>query len=329
MISDQETHRILTTQSQEILHILQTSNIFGELNSATLKGITPYCAVQRYSKGDIIFDIGQPIDSLYVIAEGQVVIERVDGERIQQVAQFSIGESFGEVGLFTDTARDARATAFSDVQLLSFPSRDTTAQHLTEQSPAVFSHILRTLVVRLSSRIRSINRLISQNSRVTQELWHQLMIDNLMKIYNMVYFQSELSKKLQQHSRYTICVIKPKNFKKINDLYGHEAGDATLNLVGRNLMALLADTAHGHPIRYSGNECALVIPALPFQEATTLSTRVIAALQNLDLSKVDSRINFGLAYQHSYARWPHLKGTPMDVLTHAHTELMKVFVREK
>ncbi len=313
-----------------IARILKNSHLFSQLSESILLEMANYCAVSHHTKADIIFDIGQTVDSLYVIGEGQVIIERQQGSDFQEVAQFTIGESFGESGLFVQgSIRRARATARGPVQLISFPSSSAGLSALTEQAPQLLTYILRTLIVHASSRIRSINRLISKNSQVVQELWKQLMIDKLMKIYNMSYFEYELSKKLEQYSCYTISMIKPRNFKKINDICGHDIGDATLSFVGRTLINELGKKKNRYSIRFAGNECALVSCDYMPREAEALTTEILDILQGLDLSRVDTRINFPLSYQQAHVHWPRVKGTPATLLQEAHKKLMMVFSREK
>ena len=320
----------VTPLKQVITRILKNSDLFSSLSESTLKEMAIYCAVSRHSKGDIIFDIGQEVDSLYIIGEGQVIIERQQGNNFQEVAQFTIGESFGESGLFAQGAtRRARAIVGGPVQLVSFPSSPVGLSTLIEQAPQLLTRILRTLIVHASSRIRSINKLISKNNQIVQELWQQLMIDKLMKIYNIPYFENELSKQLEQSSHYTFSMIKPRNFKKINDACGHDMGDAVLSFVGRTLMNELREKKRGYPIRFAGNECVLVICNRPPHEAEALTTEILDILQSLDLSRIDTRINFHLSYQTIHVHWPQVDGTPETLLQEAHKQLMKVFSREK
>ena len=68
---------------------------------------------------------------------------------------------------------------------------------------------------------------------------------------------------------YTIAMIDIDHFKKLNDEYGHAAGDQVLRMIGSTLMRT---EGGGRPFRYGGEEFAVLFPgksadqALPYLE---------------------------------------------------------------
>jgi CRP-like cAMP-binding protein len=72
---------------------------------------------EHFEGGQVIFEQGDLPDRLYIIQKGEVEVLR-DGERIALVHE---GESFGEMGLLTNSPRNAtiRATKPSDLTAIT------------------------------------------------------------------------------------------------------------------------------------------------------------------------------------------------------------------
>ena len=63
---------------------------------------------------------------------------------------------------------------------------------------------------------------------------------------------------------YTVAMIDIDHFKKLNDEYGHAAGDQVLRLIGSTLTRT---EGGGRPFRYGGEEFALLFPGKSAEEA--------------------------------------------------------------
>lgn len=68
--------------------------------------------------------------------------------------------------------------------------------------------------------------------------------------------------RLPEH--YTIAMIDIDHFKKLNDEYGHAAGDQVLRMIGSTLTRT---EGGGRPFRYGGEEFAVLFPGKPAEEA--------------------------------------------------------------
>jgi diguanylate cyclase (GGDEF)-like protein len=63
---------------------------------------------------------------------------------------------------------------------------------------------------------------------------------------------------------YTIAMIDIDHFKKLNDEYGHAAGDQVLRMIGSTLTRTAGG---GRPFRYGGEEFAVLFPGKSAEEA--------------------------------------------------------------
>jgi CRP-like cAMP-binding protein len=121
---------------------------------------------KSFKKGDVIFDISEKSDDLYLINAGMVQIESSEGMVLATLAK---GEMFGEMasilGERERTARTARAVALKPAVIDVIDSK-TMQRRLGEADP-----VLRALVRNLTIRLADANEL---NERQWQ----------MLKIYN-------------------------------------------------------------------------------------------------------------------------------------------------
>lgn len=105
-----------------------------------------------------------------------------------------------------------------------------------------------------------------------QEQQKRSMQDALTKLNNRASFDDYIAKEMVRFhhspSELAIVVIDLDDFKRINDTYGHTAGDKTLQVIASTLKKILADSAF--IARYGGEEFVLVFNDL--NEAKLIST---------------------------------------------------------
>jgi CRP-like cAMP-binding protein len=73
---------------------------------------------RHFAAGDVIYDAGQPGESLYVLQSGHVELTRADAEGARVVARYGPGEFFGEIAVLLGRPRTTRAVAVSDARVL-------------------------------------------------------------------------------------------------------------------------------------------------------------------------------------------------------------------
>jgi diguanylate cyclase (GGDEF)-like protein len=110
---------------------------------------------------------------------------------------------------------------------------------------------------------------------------HNADFDGLTKLYNRRHFDTRLLEENTRHRRYghSLCLLIADidNFKKINDTYGHLAGDAVLRDLGRILEQSLRTS--DYIARFGGEEFAVLLPCTSISHATTLAERIRAQIQ--------------------------------------------------
>jgi diguanylate cyclase (GGDEF)-like protein len=111
----------------------------------------------------------------------------------------------------------------------------------------------------------------------------------------------QLMLEIQRASRYgrnlSVMMCDIDHFKRINDTWGHQAGDRVLSEVGSVLRAVIRQGTDW-VARYGGEEFLVVMPETSLANAAMLTERLKNNLENLHISIEDQIIrvtaSFGL-----------------------------------
>lgn len=120
------------------------------------------------------------------------------------------------------------------------------------------------------------------DSALSHERLKQMgLTDALTGVYNRRYFEHRCAIEVSQarrHSRALCCMfIDVDRFKKINDTYGHAAGDEILRSVAANIQVQLraGDTV----ARYGGEEFVVLLPQTDAGNAQAIADRIRTSIE--------------------------------------------------
>ncbi|MEA3554426.1 MAG: GGDEF domain-containing protein [Campylobacterota bacterium] len=108
-------------------------------------------------------------------------------------------------------------------------------------------------------------------------------------------FQSQYDLSLATNSKFVIALCDLDFFKKVNDTYGHIAGDKMLQefvkIVKLNIRS--SDII----IRYGGEEFVLILPAIEIKQAFIVLEKIRKAFENftlhLDKNEIKTTVSIG------------------------------------
>jgi len=126
------------------------------------------------------------------------------------------------------------------------------------------------------------------------------LTDPLTGLGNHRHFHERLERELQHANErnlpLTLCFVDVDDFKRINDRFGHPAGDRVLS----QLAARLRQT--GEAFRLGGDEFALLLPGYGESAALTAASSVVERIAALDLEQVGSvTVSAGVAISPQHA----------------------------
>lgn len=129
-------------------------------------------------------------------------------------------------------------------------------------------------------------------------------IDALTELYNHITFQEYLGKLIEQSEMFSLplqmAVLDIDNFKKINDTYGHRAGDLVLKRVAQ----IIKDNVSPNDFvaRYGGEEFAIIFTEKLLEEAYSLVEhirQILSDTKNEELNGNSVTISIGLSQYYS------------------------------
>lgn len=112
--------------------------------------------------------------------------------------------------------------------------------------------------------------------------------DGLTELYNHRYFQEQMQMYVSHAMRYetvfSLIIIDIDFFKKFNDNFGHQSGDAVLRQVAFALKKNVRST--DIVCRYGGEEMSIILPNTKYEEAVAIANKLctIIASKKLKLS---------------------------------------------
>jgi diguanylate cyclase (GGDEF)-like protein len=140
------------------------------------------------------------------------------------------------------------------------------------------------LLVRNLNTLREVHALKAADGDLSSralELEEQTRRDVLTGVYNRTYLDQYLAREFKNATRHSwplsVAFADLDNFKKINDSYGHPAGDRILRATAR---VLKSNTRESDIVgRYGGEEFVLAMPATDAETARGICERAVTALQ--------------------------------------------------
>lgn len=123
------------------------------------------------------------------------------------------------------------------------------------------------------------------NVRLRENLRHQSIRDALTGLYNRRYLEEFLYKHIEQAKRdkqeFAILMLDLDHFKKINDTYGHEAGDQVLKEVGE---VFVNDIRTGDlACRFGGEEFLLFLHHINLENAEKTAENLRHKISHLNI----------------------------------------------
>ena len=101
-------------------------------------------------------------------------------------------------------------------------------------------------------------------------------IDEVTGLWNRRVFTARLAEEAARSSRYgtplSLVMLDIDDFKSVNDEFGHVAGDSVLEAIGELLRATLRES--DVPIRYGGDEFAVILPGITKTEAFVVAEKL-------------------------------------------------------
>jgi diguanylate cyclase (GGDEF)-like protein len=118
--------------------------------------------------------------------------------------------------------------------------------------------------------------------RLMADLERQANIDGLTGTYNRAYFEKRFEEEQEKARKvglpFGLVVIDLNGLKRVNDLYGHLAGDTLIKTAG----VLLGENIREHDLlsRFGGDEYVILLPSTPQEGVSVMAERLKSATKD-------------------------------------------------
>lgn len=306
------------------VHLLKGSDFFSRLLQDDMFWLASKSELFSCEVGHVLFRSGEMARRFFIIASGSVAVSRLDvSGRPEEMARFVAGDTVGDFDFSRGASYDAEAVCAEPSMILAFPGRNSTMAELIRERPDISARILLRAVTMISSRVRSTQALISDNSPWVRELRRQMYTDSGTGLWSRAFLDDELHRTLEPPAVLLVC--KPDRFKDLCDTWTHAAGDFAMERIA----AILKEEARGlrkaWAIRLRSNETAIVVSECSRRDADALASRLAAAFLGIDLRSVTSGSDFHLSVSIAIAAWPEDERDFREVVEQAYGLMMRAW----
>lgn len=155
-------------------------------------------------------------------------------------------------------------------------------------------------------------------SRDFEHQYRLATTDGLTELYNHRYFQEQMIMQVANCKRYnsnfSLILIDIDFFKKFNDTYGHQAGDAVLKQVAQKLKKNVRST--DFVCRYGGEEMTIILPNADKDEAIITAQKICQTIAEREFklgNDKESKVTISLGV----ATFPQDGDRPIAIIEHA------------
>ena len=152
-------------------------------------------------------------------------------------------------------------------------------------------------------------------SRDFEQQYKLATTDGLTELYNHRYFQEQMLMMVENAKRYgrefSLIILDIDFFKKFNDTFGHQAGDAVLRQVAHTLKKNVRAT--DIVCRYGGEEMSIILPNTPKEEAAGTAQKICDRVAS-NRYKLSNDREGQVTISLGVATYPHDGATPSEII---------------
>jgi diguanylate cyclase len=168
-------------------------------------------------------------------------------------------------------------------------------QHTIEQQRA---SSLSEQLDALGEQVKMMEHVSSQAEKHLEEQRQRALRDELTQLPNRAAYEQRLALEFDRWKRYdrplSMVVGDIDFFKRVNDSFGHQAGDKVLRIIAKTLGTRLRKTDFVG--RYGGEEFVLLMPETDQEEALTVAEGVREAIANCPFHFKDQELTITMSF---------------------------------
>ena len=289
----QETLSINSDYKRSLLHSLE---LFKGVDPEDIQVLLQQCDRRDLAAGELLLSPGAKNEHVFVVLSGGLNVH-VGAPETPIIASMEPGACVGEMSIIEDRDPSAFVIGAEDTHLLVI--HQSILWNMVDAS----HEFAKNLLVVLSERVRSHNRVIADNYGELRKFERHATTDALTSLANRhameEIFPKEIARCIEMERPVAMMMIDVDNFKQFNDMFGHIAGDRALSAVSKVLRAQFRP--RDLLVRYGGDEFAVLLPDVDTEQAVVIGERVRQSVSGTtgdgsdSLIQIPIKISMGVA----------------------------------
>jgi diguanylate cyclase (GGDEF)-like protein len=204
--------------------------------------------------GDIFIDLSSQAITIKTIKNGKIYVSK-DTKKDKNV-KFE-----GKIGGVVESAILVPVLIEEKMVGAIFIGGDKTLVNFTANGIDDILHILSNQMA-----------LAIENDGIYRDMKNKADVDPLTRLYNRRVFDREVQNLIGSNTQFSLVIYDIDDFKKVNDGYGHLAGDEVLKMISDVVRKSIRKT--DVPCRYGGEEIVIIFKDLSKDDAYVISERI-------------------------------------------------------
>jgi diguanylate cyclase (GGDEF)-like protein len=276
--------------------LLESLELFKDVSPEDVHHLFQHCDRRDIAEGETLLSPNAKNEHVFIVLSGRLNVH-VSSPESPVLATMDVGACVGEMSIIENRDPSAFVVAAEPTHLLEI--HQTVLWQMVDASHA----FAKNLLVVLSERVRSHNRVIADNYGELKKVEKHARTDAITGLRNRhsmeESFLLEIACCQDDEEPISLIMIDIDNFKVFNDKFGHVAGDRALTAVS----AILRQQFRPRDllVRYGGDEFAVLLPGAGMDKATVIADRVRQSVSGNTADGSDSliqipvRISMGVA----------------------------------
>lgn len=252
--------------------------VFHNVCYESVIGYLLHSSIDEVEQGFVLIDPSKTDKKLVVLLEGklEVHIDSIDGVLADYIEE---GCCAGEMSIFDNCNPSAWVISSTKCKVLIISAPTTLAMLNASHDLCLnFLHLL-------SQRVRYSNKVVCEDQYHIRCIEQYSQIDTLTSLHNRRWLEEMYTRELKRSHAgdFRLCafMIDIDFFKRINDTYGHLAGDVVLVEIARTLNESLRPS--DMPVRFGGEEFSVFLPGTTSENAKVIAERIRANIEKKEI----------------------------------------------